>query len=152
MNVHRRRIALPLAIICTLAATPALTGCVANPIESIVEGATGTDIDPGGASIPDGFPAEVPLFSGQVVNGAALGSAEARVFNLTIAVPDASAIESIRSQLEGAGFTSQDDLADTIDSSAYVGQTDRWGVIVVVSKDGDRGFLANYTVTAASPR
>ncbi|MFZ2963975.1 MAG: hypothetical protein WA006_04740, partial [Rhodoglobus sp.] len=106
MNTLRKRITVPVAIVLALAVTPALSGCFGNPVEQIIEGATGGDVDLGGASVPDGFPGEVPLIQGEVVFGASIGNAEGRIWNVTIKVANAGALDQIVSQLEGAGFTS----------------------------------------------
>lgn len=153
MSTLRKRITVPIAIIVALAVTPALSGCFGNPIESIIEGATGGNVDLGGKSVPDGYPtSEVPLISGEIVFGAAVGNdTDGKVFNVTVKVADGSALDAIKSQLEAVGFTAQADLGgSTADGGTYIASTDKWGVLVVVSKDGDNGFVANYTVTSAT--
>ena len=53
-------------------------------------------------------------------------------------------------KLEGAGFVSQGEFSgSTAEGGSFIGTTDKWGVLVVVSQDGDSGFVANYTVTSA---
>jgi hypothetical protein len=148
MTTVRKRITVPIAIIVALAVTPALTGCFGNPIESIIEGATGGDVDLGGAGIPEGFPtAEVPLIEGEVVYGASIGNAEGKVWNVTVKVADPAAMDAIKTQLEGAGFTSQD-LGTSADGATGAFDSATFGVLVVIAKDGDNGFVANYTVTS----
>lgn len=150
MTTLRTRITAPLAIVLALALTPALTGCFGNPVESIIEGATGGQVDLGGTSIPDGYPTdEVPIIDGDILFGGALGDANGKVFNVTVKVADASAIDTIKSQLESAGFTTQLG-GDTAGGSTYIGSTDAWGVLVVVSEDGSNGWVANYTVTSTA--
>ncbi len=152
MSTLRKRSTAALAIVIALAITPALSGCFGNPIESIIEGATGGDVDLGGTSLPDGYPAtEVPVIPGEILFGGSLGNAEGKIYNVTIRVTDGTAIEAIKSQLEAAGFVSQGELGGaTADGGTYIATTDKWGVLVVVSKDGDSGFIANYTVTSAA--
>ncbi|MDP3207578.1 MAG: hypothetical protein Q8M65_00380 [Rhodoglobus sp.] len=152
MNTLRKRIAAPIAIALALLITPALSGCFQNPIESIIEGVTGGDVDLGGTSLPAGYPTvEVPVVAGEVLFGAALGNDEGKVYNVTIRVSDASAIESIKAQLEAAGFTSEGEFnGATSDGGSFLGTTDKWGVLVVVSKESDDKFIANYTVTSAN--
>lgn len=150
MTTLRTRVAAPVAIVLALALTPALTGCFGNPVESIIEGATGGDVDLGGTSLPDGYPAdEVPVIDGDILFGGALGDANGKVFNVTVKVADASAIDTIKGQLEGAGFTAQLG-GDTTGGSTYIGSSDAWGVLVVVSEDGSNGWVANYTVTSTA--
>lgn len=148
MNTLRKRITVPVAIVLALAVTPALSGCFGNPIEQIIEGATGGDVDLGGASVPDGFPGEVPLIQGEVVFGASIGNDEGRVWNVTIKVAGSGAIEEIVSQLEGAGFTATEGFGGSIaEGGTAVLENADYGVLVVVSQDGESGFVANYTVT-----
>lgn len=151
MSSARSRFVAPLAVALALVITPSLSGCFGNPIESIIEGATGGDVDLGGTSVPEGYPtSEVPLVSGEVLFGGSLGNADGKIFNVTIKVTGPEALDQIKTQLEGAGFTSQADLGDTSAGGTYIASTDAWGVLVVVSEDGSNGWIANYTVTAAS--
>lgn len=147
----RSRFTAPLAIALALVLTPALSGCFGNPVEGIIEGVTGGDVDLGGTSVPEGYPTtEVPLIAGDILFGAAIGNAEGKVFNVTVKVQDASALDAIKAQLEGVGFTSEGALEGVTDQGGtYIATTDKWGVLVVVSQDGSNGFVANYTVTSA---
>ncbi len=150
MATLRIRRTAPLAIAIALVMTPALAGCFGNPIESIIEGATGGDVDLGGTSVPEGYPAnEVPLIDGEILFGGSIGNADGRIFNVTVKVADASALEQITSQLEAAGITTQSS-GDTGDGATYIGSSDAWGVLVVVAQDGGNGWVANYTVTATN--
>ncbi|MEQ1735567.1 MAG: hypothetical protein ABL886_03990 [Rhodoglobus sp.] len=152
MNTLRKRVAAPIAIALALLITPALSGCFSNPIEGIVEGVTGGDVDLGGTSLPSGYPsAEVPVIAGEILFGAALGNDEGKVYNVTVRVANAGAIDAIKAQLEAAGFTSEGEFnASTSDGGSFLGTTDKWGVLVVVSKESDDKFIANYTVTSAN--
>jgi hypothetical protein len=102
--------------------------------------------------VPDGFPTnEVPLIDGEIVYGGSVTAEGATVFNVTIKVPDASAMDTITGQLEGAGFTGSGSTgAEGVQGSGAVFSSDKWGVLVVVSEDGSNGFVANYTVTSAA--
>jgi hypothetical protein len=152
-SLHKTVIA-PIAIALAVVMTPALAGCgiIPNPIESIVEGATGGDVDLGGAGLPDGFPeADVPLYDGEIVFGAAFGTGTEQVFNVTVSVPDAGAVDQIAADLEAAGFTSAGEVNLTSDQGGTLIYTsDTWGVLVVVATDGETGWSANYTVTSAA--
>lgn len=137
-------------IVATLAIVPAVSACSLNPIETAIEKATGGNVDIGGTSIPEDFPAEVPLIDGDVVSAFGVGAAQEKAWNITITVPDASTLDSIKTQLEGAGFSSE------IDDAAIGGLTGgtytnaNFGVLVVVAEDGDSRWTANYTVTPAA--
>lgn len=151
MTTLRTRVTAPIAILIALAIAPTLSGCFGNPIESIIEGATGGDVDLGGTSLPDGYPAsEVPVADGEILFGGAIGNDQGKVYNVTVKVADASALDNITAQLEAVGFTSEGSLGgSTADGGTYIATTDKWGVLVVVSKDGQNGFVANYTVSSA---
>ena len=139
-----KKITASLAILLALAATPALAGCAG--IEGIVEQATGGDVSLPGNSVPDDFPAEVPLIEGEVILGAGIGSTDGKAWNVTIKVTGLDAADTIKAELEGAGFTSAPG-ASTGESSALLYTSDAYSVAVVVTKDTNDGFLANYTVT-----
>jgi len=151
MSTMTRRVTAPIAIVIALAMAPALSGCFGNPIEGLIEGATGGQVDLGGTTIPDGFPSsEVPIASGEIIFGGSLGNDESRVFNVTVRVPNAQAIDSIKADLEAAGFESQGEFpGSTNEGGTFIGTTAKWGVLVVVGKDSESGFIANYTVTSA---
>ena len=141
----RRRIVVPLAIVMALAVTPALSGCFGG-VEGIVKGVTGGNVDLGGKKVPDDFPSDVPLFKGDVVLGAGVGTGDKKIWNVTIKVPDANAYTTIKSELESAGFTG--DFSNATDTGA-TGEfkNDKHGVLIVVVKgDSASGWVANYTV------
>jgi len=152
MSSITRRVTAPIAIVIALAMAPALSGCFGNPIEGIIEGATGGQVDLGGTTIPDGFPtSEVPIASGEIIFGGSFGGADAQVFNVTVRVPNAQAIDDIQAELEAAGFESQGVFSgSTAEGGTYIGTTATWGVLVVVAKDSENGFVASYTVTSAN--
>ena len=149
MTTLRTRVTVPLAIVLALAITPALSGCFANPLEQMIEGATGGNVDLGGTTVPDGFPSEVPLIDGQIQYGASLADGEATVFNVTIKVSGASPVDAIKAQLEEAGFTAQTEFSgDAAEGGTLIYASDAWGALVVVAKDSD-AWIVNYTVTSA---
>lgn len=145
----RRRAFLPaLLVIGGLALAPSLAGCGA--VEGIIESQTGGDVDLGGPGLPEGFPsAEVPLIEGDVLFGAGLGSGEGTVWNVTVAVADMAAFDRITLLLQDAGFTLGDSgvVAPTEESATGVFDSPKYGVLVVVTADGNGGFAANYSVT-----
>lgn len=122
---------------------PALTGCAA--VEGIIEQQTGGDVDLGGDTVPEDFPADVPLAEGEVVNGSAITAAEGKVWNVLINASDPAAPDSIAAQLEEAGFTSvgTGEVGDTGGTLTYT--KDKLAVNVLLAKT-DSGWTANYTV------
>ncbi len=147
--MNSKRLTVPLALVLALAITPSLAGCFGNPIEQIVEGATGGDVSLPGKSVPDDFPkADVPLIDGEVVFGLGVGNDDGKAWNVTIKVSGLDAADQIKSQLEGAGFSANDaGIGGTTDEGAtLVYDNGTYNVLVVVTKDADNGFVANYTV------
>lgn len=143
---HRTRMTAVVAA-CLLFA-PAVAGCSINPVESVIEGVTGGNVDIGGTSVPDDFPSEVPLIDGEVIGAFAVGSGAEKVWTVTMKVDDASATDAIKAELEAAGFTSEvDQGVGGIAGAAY--KNANFGVLVVVAEDGNGGWAANYTVTPA---
>jgi hypothetical protein len=143
----RKTLTTIVALSLALAITPAISGCSA--IEGIIEQQTGGDVDLGGKSIPKDFPtADVPLASGEVIYGAGIKSKDGQVWNVTIKVADANAFDSIKTQLEGAGFTAADGVGgSTANGGVGTFTSEKYSLAVVVSKDPTNGFIANYTVT-----
>ena len=143
-----QRFTVPLAIVLALAITPALSGCFGNPIEQIVEGATGGDVSLPGQSVPEDFPKDVPIIDGEVTFGMGVGNDDGKAWNVTVKVSGIDAADTIKSQLEGAGFTANEaGIGGTTDEGAtLVYDNGTYNVLVVVSKDAENGFVANYTV------
>jgi hypothetical protein len=128
-----------------LVGLPALTGC--SMIEGIIEQQTGGDVDLGGNTVPEDFPAEVPLADGDVVNGSKItGSGGETVWNVLMNVSDPAAPESIAAQLEGAGFTSAGTGGGVSDSGGTLTYTKDDLVVNVLLGKTDSGWTANYTV------
>ena len=146
MRRPRSSLTAVLAVALAVVLAPLLSGCFANPLEAVIEGATGAEVDLGGASVPDGFPREVPLYDGEVTYGVSLGSEPDTVYNVTMKVPDISALDSAAKQLEDAGFTIQVQGQTTADGGTVVADSDAFGVLLVITKDGE-GFVANYSVS-----
>jgi hypothetical protein len=147
MNTLRRRIAVPIAIVIALAVTPALSGCFGNPVKNIIEGATGGDLS--GAHLPADFPADVPLLNSDVTYALAFGKGQDKVWSVIIKGDGASTFDQITSQLEGAGFTSESSFGGTSeDGSTGAFTSDKYTVLVVVTKDKDGVYAASYTVAA----
>lgn len=135
-----------IALVVGALLVPALAACSGNPVETIIKQVTGGSVDVGGGHVPAGFPSEVPLYAGPVLYGIAVGDGAGKAFNVTVRLPDASAGAQIRSDLERAGFTLVGGTEPTAaGGAAYDGA--HWGVLVVITQDGDKGWVANYSVT-----
>jgi hypothetical protein len=152
MRLTKTSAALALALGVLLA--PALTGCIGNPVEQIVEGAVeqagGGEVDLNSdGGVPDGFPTEVPLYDGEVVSGISAGAAEAQTWTVSIVVDDVeSAFTSIDEQLKAAGFeASLSGFSEGTGTGIY--SNPAYGVILTVMDDGSRK-TATYVVGSST--
>jgi hypothetical protein len=149
MSTMRRRIAIPLALVLAVSSVPVLTGCFGNPLQSAVNAATGGKVNlGGGGSLPADFPKDVPVYSGKVISGLGLGSGKKEIWNVTVQIPGSDTGNSIKSDLEKAGFKVEE--SGTSDAgNSIIADNKTYGVLVVTSKDTTKGYwIANYTVTA----
>jgi hypothetical protein len=146
MRIHRSRLALPALVALTLIGTPLLAGCSFNPVQSVVSGVTGGKVDVGGTTVPKDFPKAVPLYKGTITSAAALGDDSGKVFNITMEVPDATAMADIQSQLKKAGLTVQMASKVTKTGGSIIADSADYAIAVVLVKDGKK-YVVNYTVT-----
>ena len=143
MSHFVKRASVPVAILLAILAGPALAGC---SVQNLVHDVTGGKVDVPGKSVPKDFPSEVPLAPGEVLSGAGVGDAKAKVWNVTVRVKNGSAIDDVLTTLTSAGFTCNTLTKTTADGGAIVGDKGQINVAVVEIKD-DKGFVLNYTVT-----
>ena len=124
-----------------------LAGC--QVVESVVEGATGGDVTIGGPSVPEDFPAEVPLVEGTVINGSSVEKDGVRAWNVTVQVADVSAFDGIRAELEAAGFAAMPgyDMQEREGTITGLFGDEQYSVLVAVTTQEPVGTVANYTVT-----
>lgn len=149
MSARARRLAT-VALAATLLVTAPLTLSGCSMVEGLIESQTGGDIDLGGSTVPEDFPAEVPLADGEIVNGSAISAAGGeKVWNVLINVADPSAPDSIAAQLEAAGFTSPGVGGVTEDGGTLQYVQGDLAVNVLLAKAGD-GWTANYTVARSA--
>ena len=94
MSISARRSLTGLAIASALVLAPMLTGCGA--LEGIIEQATGGEVDVSMGSLPEGWPADVPVADGEIiVGGKTTDEAGAPVYNATIKVESESVFDEI---------------------------------------------------------
>ncbi|QYH36779.1 hypothetical protein [Salinibacterium sp. M195] len=146
MFTARRRVNVAIAILLTIGGAVSLSACSVNPLEAIVEKASGGAIDVGGKSIPDGFPSEVPVIAGDVIFGISVADGENRSFNVTIAAGAESPLDFIETQFTDAGYESQAQASGSEGAGTVIFSNDLWNAVVVVAQSDD-GYTANYTVT-----
>ncbi|GGK89418.1 hypothetical protein GCM10007382_06780 [Salinibacterium xinjiangense] len=139
----------PLAIIVVLAIAPVLIGCSLNPVESIIEQATGGDVNLDGASLPKDFPGDIPLVDSEIQSGAGFKTGNDQVWNVTIKSTDPAIFDAVAAQLTDAGFTQNEIGGGTTETGSLGTFTnDRYTVAVVVATEG--GVTVNYTVTTTA--
>ncbi|MBL5973944.1 MAG: hypothetical protein D3X82_09340 [Candidatus Leucobacter sulfamidivorax] len=130
-----------------------LTGCVGQiesairqGAESAIEDATsenGIDVDLGdGAKVPDGWPASVPVPSGEILlSGTAEGG-----FSL-IMTADQVDIDGIIEEMKSAGFSEQSNMG-VAEGRMVVLQNAEWNVGLIYGEDADSGKMSlMYTLT-----
>ena len=151
MKISARRSVTTIAIASALVLAPMLAGCGA--VEGIIEQATGGQVDVSMGSLPEGWPAEVPVTDGDIiVGGKTTDEGGAPVYNATIKVESEAVFADIEAQLLGAGFEKVEagdvDGGDSISTGFFKNAT--YGVVVAVT--GTEGqFVANYTVVEGDP-
>lgn len=138
------RLTAPAALLTAGVLTLTLTGCFSNPLEQITEGGlegiveqvTGGNVDVGAdgtAAVPADFPSEVPLPPGSPTTSFSIDGN----YQLTYAIDDASAVDSLRAQLVAAGYAelSQSDMGEL---KIWIHENDAHIVSVsLVDDDGD---------------
>ena len=144
----RARVTATVAILSALAIAPALSGC--SVVESVVEGVTGGDVQIGGTSIPEGFPDEVPVVDGDIINGSSITKNGETVYNVVVKIADTSVFETIKTELSDAGFEPQEgyDMAENNGTITGLFNNGTWSVLVAVTTQDVVGTVANYTVTS----
>lgn len=162
MSMTRPRRAIT-PIVLAFAAVCALSGCIANPIESLVEngvkngveqaveGATGQDVDLGSpGTLPDGFPADdVPLIDGEITYSLGTSGEDGGGWAVFIAVADKDqAFDALKKKLTDAGFeaTMESNEADT---AVGIFTSEEYVVQASVTSDGEDGVVAQYVVSSA---
>jgi hypothetical protein len=153
MSNMRRRITIPIAIIVAVASVPMLTGCFGNPIQGVVNAATGGKVNLGGGglgggSLPKDFPSSIPVLKGKIDSALGLGSGKKEVWNVTVEGGSSDPSAGIKSDLTGAGFKVDESGSAGTSGSSIVADNKTYGVLVVTTKDSTKGtWIANYTVT-----
>lgn len=151
---------LSVGLVLPLAACSGGGGLVDNVVEGIIgdqidqfsEGVQdqlrdalgGVDFTTDG-SLPEGFPADVPLVSDDIVRGGS--AADGTGWAAQVRVADASAFADAQAQLEAAGYTASGVSADS-NAGFGVFTSSQYRVVLTVAEDGD-AVVATYIVTPA---
>jgi hypothetical protein len=150
MSTMRRRITIPIAIVLAVSTVPLLTACFGNPLQGVVNAATGGKVNLGGGSgsLPSDFPSSVPVYKGKIDSALGLGSGKKEIWNVTVELGSSDQTSSIKSALTGAGFKVDESGTVGPDGGSIVADNKTYGVLVVISKDSSKStWIANYTVT-----
>lgn len=154
--MNRKVIVLPLVVGLSLATLPLLSACnpaqivqdaAGNAIKNAVKDATGVDVATG--SLPDGWPASVPVVSGEVQQGGSVDLGNGSSFEASIKVSDvATATAEAKSQMAGAGFTADTEM--DLDGS-FMGSYSNaeYNVTITIGKTGNDSTAA-YVVMPVS--
>ena len=123
----------------------ALTGCV-NPVEQLInntvedtiEGATGVDIDTGdGASVPEGFPSDIPLPSGSPLVALAVDGG----YTVTYTLPSVADGEGIIEQLKARYTADSESDFGGMKIWSFTGSDYTVGVTLLEQEDGTAQLL-----------
>ena len=144
MNITRRRLTVPLAIVAAAATLPLLTGCFGNPVQGLVKAATGGKVNVGGGSLPSDFPSSIKVYSGKIDEGIGIGSGKKEVWNVTVELPGSSATKDIESELKASGFKVET-AASGATGTAIEATNSTYTVLVGIT-EADKKWVANYTV------
>lgn len=113
-----------------------------------IESSDGT-FTSGMGSLPQGFPEDIPVADGEILQGASSEGNGTTGWVVTIAVdqPGDEAIAEAGAALEGAGYTEGDNsmAMEGLQYVQYVGS--EWEIILGATDDGQGGTLLSYTVT-----
>lgn len=153
----RRTLPAVAALSVGLALT--LSGCFANPleqltgdlieggVEQIIEDQTGVDVDVNGdgASLPDGFPSEIPVPDGKIGFSAGADG----TYTVAFEVADAAAIDATIAELIASGFTqtAEFDLGDGAGTSSF--ENGDYVVALISAPMDAGGYSLQYTVVPA---
>ena len=133
---HRIRITVVAASVVLAAST--LTGCslIPDPVRDIVDQAQDNGVENPLASIPDDWPAEVPVVDGEVLVG--IKPAEG-AWGASIKVADEAAAQEAATLLTDAGFTEAIPGTTSFENANYT-------VVVQWAEIDEGGFGVNYVV------
>jgi len=150
MATTRRIVTLALSGALTLGVAPTLAGCsaeqlVQDAVENAVNDATGLDVDLGGKTLPEDFPTEVSIVSGEISLSGALGAGTEKVWTVGVLVADlAAGFDEAETKLRDAGFTAMETGTDVMNTGIF--SNGAYSVLVTATENGTDKTV-NYVVT-----
>lgn len=149
---------VPVAAVVGLGLALSLSGCFANPLEQITEGIveggveqiiedqTGVDVDidgAGGASLPDGWPAEVPVPAGTILASAAVDG----TFFVTLETPSFADAEAGYQAIVANGFTESSSFDLGNNSKSYTVDNGSLSIAYLLAENEDGSATVQMTLT-----
>jgi hypothetical protein len=151
MTATRKILTLTLAGVLCVSATPLLVSCspqqaLQGVVSNAVKDASGIDVTLGGTTMPEEFPAEVPVIAGEIATGGSLGTSENKSWSVVIKVADlAAAFDEATGKLLAAGFTTDFD-ASAAGASTGVFSSAKYSVMLAATAIGSEKNVS-YVVT-----
>lgn len=144
MRVYTKKITtVTAAFALAIGATLSLSACFNNPIEGLVKGgageiiknATGADVDLGGTSIPQDFPAQVPVAEGEIEYGGSVTVDGSTIWTVRIKTNDPSVFSKVQSQLLASGWVE----GFVTDGESQMGSYEGHGYSLILNMDKTDG-------------
>jgi len=156
MTATRRIATLALSGALMLGVAPGLVACstagqlvqdaVGGAVGDAVKDATGLDVNLGGKTLPEGFPAEIAIVSGEVSQSGALGLGTEKVWTVGVTVSDLTAgFEEAKTKLLDAGFTATAAGGEGLNAGIFSNAA--YSVLVTATEDAT-GKTVTYVVTS----
>jgi hypothetical protein len=152
MTATRKIVTLALSGALMLGVAPGLVACstagqlVQDAVGGAVKDATGLDVDLGGKTLPEGFPAEIAIVGGEISQSGALGLGTEKVWTVGVTVSDLTAgFEEAKTKLLDAGFTATAAGGEGLNAGIFSNAA--YSVLVTATEDAT-GKTVTYVVTS----
>ena len=152
MTATRKIATLALGGALMLGVAPGLVACstagqlVQDAVGGAVKDATGLDVNLGGKTLPEGFPAEIALVGGEIAQSGSLGLGTEHVWTVGVTVSDLTAgFEEAKTKLLDAGFTATAAGAEGLNAGLFSNAA--YSVMLTATEDAT-GKTVTYVVTS----
>ena len=156
MTATRKIVTLALSGALMLGVAPALVACsaaeqlVQDAVGDAVKDATGLDVNVGGKTLPEGFPAEIAIVSGEISLSGALGLGTEKVWTVGVIVADLTAgFDEAKTKLLDSGFTATAAGAEGVNTGIFSNAA--YSVLVTAAENGTEKTVT-YVVTSLTPQ
>lgn len=151
---------VPAVAALALGVSLTLSGCFANPLEQLTEGLveggveqiiedqTGVDVDVdgSGASLPDAWPAEVPVPAGNIVASAGVDG----TFFVTLETASVDDAEAGYQNILASGFTETSTFDLGNESKSYIADSATYGIAYLWAANENGTATVQITLTPVS--